>query len=281
MAATVGELDRFEDLSVSSGTKKGPSFWEEAAPKPTRRGGDKGSAKAEVPKPSRRGRRKAAGEQEKEAVVMPGRHGRQKAGSQGEAGKGKGKGKGKKGPLPPAKNMMSEEDVMYILSWERREPYSRKNNKAAGFFNQLNDELFSTSRRSGMSLRRRATSRSQTTSRKTTSESTLKLTGLPTSRRRRLLLPLDLNLYSGFAPTSDLWDRWFIPGAVPEGRRRMYFASAAPRPRFRQPRMAAPCLEVADPQAEAGSCAGGGSSLAEDRVCCWEKAPPSSDSDDE
>ncbi|KAI4988522.1 hypothetical protein ZWY2020_030152 [Hordeum vulgare] len=67
MAATVGELDRFEDLSVSSGTKKGPSFWEEAAPKPTRRGGDKGSAKAEVPKPSRRGRRKAAGEQEKEA----------------------------------------------------------------------------------------------------------------------------------------------------------------------------------------------------------------------
>ncbi|KAI4988500.1 hypothetical protein ZWY2020_030130 [Hordeum vulgare] len=74
-----------------------------------------------------------------EAVVMPGRHGRQKAGSQGE---GKGKGKGKKGPLPPAKNMMSEEDVMYILSWEKREPYSRKNNKAAGFFNRLNDELF-------------------------------------------------------------------------------------------------------------------------------------------
>ncbi|XP_044947092.1 uncharacterized protein LOC123396114 isoform X2 [Hordeum vulgare subsp. vulgare] len=139
MAATVGELDRFEDLSVSSGTKKGSSFWEEeAAPKPTRRGGDKGSAKAEVPKPSRRGRRKAAGEQEKEAVVMPGRHGRQKACSQGEAGKGK----GKKGPLPPAKNMMSEEDVMYILSWERREPYSRKNNKAAGFFNRLNNELF-------------------------------------------------------------------------------------------------------------------------------------------
>ncbi|KAE8803083.1 hypothetical protein D1007_21105 [Hordeum vulgare] len=137
MAATVGELDRFEDLSVSSGTKKGPSFWEEAAPKPTRRGGDKGSAKAEVPKPSRRGRRKAAGEQEKEAVVMPGRHGRQKAGSQGEAGKGK----GKKGPLPPAKNMMSEKEIRYIMSWQKRDPLDRKHNRAAGFFNRLNDDL--------------------------------------------------------------------------------------------------------------------------------------------
>ncbi|KAI4988523.1 hypothetical protein ZWY2020_030165 [Hordeum vulgare] len=75
---------------------------------------------------------------------MAGRHGRHKgfpkAGSQGEGGKGKGK--GKKGPLPPAKNMMSEDDVMDILSWEKREPYSRKDNKDAGFFNRLNDELF-------------------------------------------------------------------------------------------------------------------------------------------
>ncbi|XP_044947158.1 uncharacterized protein LOC123396186 [Hordeum vulgare subsp. vulgare] len=140
MAATVGELDRFEDLSVSSGTKKGPCFWEEeAAPKPTRRGGDKGSAKAEVPKPSRRGRRKAAGEQEEEAVVMAGRHGRQKAGSQGEAGKGQGK--GKKGPLPPAKNMMSEKEIRYIMSWQKRDPLDRKHNRAAGFFNRLNDDL--------------------------------------------------------------------------------------------------------------------------------------------
>ncbi|KAE8816945.1 hypothetical protein D1007_05497 [Hordeum vulgare] len=38
---------------------------------------------------------------------------------------------------------------------------------------------------------------------------------------RRRILPLDLKLDPGFAPTSDLWDHWFILGIVPEGRRWM------------------------------------------------------------
>ncbi|KAM3271579.1 hypothetical protein ACQJBY_042026 [Aegilops geniculata] len=71
---------------------------------------------------------------------MPGRHGRQKgfpkAGSQGGHGKCKG------GPFPPAKNMMSEEEVRSILSWKRTAPFDRKKSKDAGFFNKLRDENF-------------------------------------------------------------------------------------------------------------------------------------------
>ncbi|KAE8815556.1 hypothetical protein D1007_07023 [Hordeum vulgare] len=50
-------------------------------------------------------------------------------------------------------------------------------------------------------------------------------------RRRHRILLLDLKLDQGFALTSDLWDRWFIPGIMPEGRWQMYFASAGPWPR--------------------------------------------------
>ncbi|XP_048527387.1 uncharacterized protein LOC125506670 [Triticum urartu] len=71
-----------------------------------------------------------AGSQEKEA--MPGRHGRQKGGH----------GKCKGGKLPPAKNMMTEEEVRSILSWERTAPFDRKKSKYAGFFNKLRDENF-------------------------------------------------------------------------------------------------------------------------------------------
>ena len=106
---------------------------------PTRRGGEKGFSKAAERKPSRRGGQKA-GSQEKEAAIMPGRHGRQKglpkAGSQGGHGKCKG------GPLPPAKNMMSEEEVRSILSWEKPARFDRKKSKYAGFFNKLIDENF-------------------------------------------------------------------------------------------------------------------------------------------
>lgn len=124
--------------------RKGPSFSagsseEVAATMPTRRGGEKGFSKAAERKPSRRGGQKA-GSQEKEAAIMPGRHGRQKglpkAGSQGGHGKCKG------GPLPPAKNMMSEEEVRSILSWEKPARFDRKKNKDAGFFNKLIDENF-------------------------------------------------------------------------------------------------------------------------------------------
>ncbi|KAE8812782.1 ADP-ribosylation factor-related protein 1 [Hordeum vulgare] len=68
--------------------------------------------------------------------------------------------------------------------------------------------------------------------------------------RRRRILPLDLRLDPGFALTSDLWDRWFISGVVPEGRRWMYFASTGSRPRPPPPAAqehAAPLpLEVVD-----------------------------------
>ncbi|KAE8819659.1 ADP-ribosylation factor-related protein 1 [Hordeum vulgare] len=112
----------------------------------------------------------------------------------------------------------------------------------------------------------------------------------PKIRRRRLLLPLDLKLDPGFAPTSDLWDRWFIPGVVPEGRRRMYFGSARPRPRPPLPTaegQAAPLqLEVADPPAEeqlAPLPLEVADPLAEDQAAVLEqeKAPPSSDIDEE
>ncbi|KAE8794664.1 hypothetical protein D1007_30708 [Hordeum vulgare] len=70
-------------------------------------------------------------------------------------------------------------------------------------------------------------------------------------RRRRRILPLDLKFDPGFASTSDLWDCRFIPGVVPEGRQRMYFASAGPGPCPPPPPeqgQAAPLpLEVADP----------------------------------
>ncbi|XP_037437581.1 uncharacterized protein LOC119305058 [Triticum dicoccoides] len=70
---------------------------------------------------------------------MQGRHGRQKrlpkAGSQG------GHDKCKKGPLKE-KNMMSEEEVRSILSWEKPARFDRKKSKYAGFFNKLRDENF-------------------------------------------------------------------------------------------------------------------------------------------
>ncbi|KAE8772295.1 hypothetical protein D1007_55722 [Hordeum vulgare] len=109
-------------------------------------------------------------------------------------------------------------------------------------------------------------------------------------RWRRSILPLDLKLDPDFAPTRDLWDRWFIPGVVPEGRQRMYFASAGPRLRPPLPAaqgQAAPLpLEVADPPSE--------EQLAplplevadpppKDQAAELEKdkVPPSSDSDEE
>ncbi|KAM3253709.1 hypothetical protein ACQJBY_047664 [Aegilops geniculata] len=70
---------------------------------------------------------------------MQGRQGRQKrlpkAGSQG------GHGKCKKGPLQE-KNMMSEEEVRSILSWEKPDRFDRRKSKDAGFFNKLRDENF-------------------------------------------------------------------------------------------------------------------------------------------
>uniref|UniRef100_A0A453JJW7 Uncharacterized protein n=2 Tax=Aegilops tauschii TaxID=37682 RepID=A0A453JJW7_AEGTS len=119
--ATAGEEDRFtvtsdeEDEVVVAATT--PARCEEEAPLPPK-----------------------AGSQEKEAAIMPGCHGRQKgfpkAGSQG------GHGKCKDCPLPPAKNMMSEEEVRSILSWKRTAPFDRKKSKDAGFFNKLRDENF-------------------------------------------------------------------------------------------------------------------------------------------
>ncbi|KAE8774774.1 hypothetical protein D1007_52799 [Hordeum vulgare] len=109
-------------------------------------------------------------------------------------------------------------------------------------------------------------------------------------RRRRSLLSLDLKLDPGFAPTSDLWDRWFIPGIVPEGRRRMYFVSAGPWPRPALPaaqgQVAALSLEVANPPTEeqlAPLPLEVADPPAEDQEAALEqeKAPPSSDSDEE
>ena len=47
-------------------------------------------------------------------------------------------------------------------------------------------------------------------------------------RRRRKILPPDLKFDPAFAETSSLWDTWFIPGVVPEARRRMWFGSVGP-----------------------------------------------------
>ncbi|KAI4988531.1 hypothetical protein ZWY2020_030161 [Hordeum vulgare] len=95
MAATVSELDRFEDLSVSSGTKKGRLSGRRH---PSRRVVVETRGLPRPRCPSRRvvadGRRQES--RRKEAVVMPGRHGRQKAGSQGRRAKSKEQGKGKK-----------------------------------------------------------------------------------------------------------------------------------------------------------------------------------------
>ncbi|KAE8785728.1 ADP-ribosylation factor-related protein 1 [Hordeum vulgare] len=109
-------------------------------------------------------------------------------------------------------------------------------------------------------------------------------------RWRRSLLPLDLKLDPGFAPTSDLWDRWFIPGVAPEGRRRMYFASVGPRSYPSLPaaqgQVAALLLEVDDLPAEeqlAPLPLEVADPLAEDQEAALEqeRAPPSSDSYEE
>ena len=48
--------------------------------------------------------------------------------------------------------------------------------------------------------------------------------------RRRQWLPFDLRADPRFAVDSGLWDRWFIPGEVPEARLRSYFAARGDPP---------------------------------------------------